>query len=817
MLWKKRLNAAHSRRSSLTVRTLRFETLERRALLSIGTGFDGIKHSDSQENLAPPDTIGAVGPNSFIEAVNNAVAIYDKTSEMAISGGGITSFRDFFRKPASEFGQFVTELDTADVSFTDPVVVYNDVTQQFAIGVLDFNRNASGDKTDSRFDFAISKGSDPRSFSTNDWDFFRFDTDDDPLSPDQTSYNVNFSDFPKIGYNADGFIVSFNMESATGFTHVAILDIASNGNTNGMRTILDGATVQGFSQLFTFAPASMHGSVPGDPMWFVHGGNPDDANDFITAVKLSTPFAAGSLNTSSTSIDVNDFHTTVLPLQPPDSPQGDPTSVGFLLGTRFYFSALRQVDGVYHLVAAHNVGMDKDSNDPFDPSDPDFNKLTVAVRWYDIELTTGVAGTPELNQQGTVNPATATIFTFMPSIEIAPDGTIGLNYLQSGPTQRLSMYVTAHRSSDADGQMQGGVPVAVSDTSLRAGSPRRVGDYSFISVDPVDGSFWAINEYARDDIADPNWGTWIQQFYFVPRVVDVTIRKDGAPGSNPAYHFATQTFGSNERVIGNGNQIRTVPVGGADTVEIRFSEDVTIGASDLSVIGLRTAHVLDVDENNFDYSPNGDGTFTAKWKLLPVGTSAAWPGNDNYVILLSENVADANTGEFLDGEWTNPHRLYEPNTTTTYQHARISEFPSGDGLAGGPFQFVVTMYFGDLNRNNQVTLSPDIFTALAAINMGFGMSWSDGDFSGNGQVTLTDDVFPALANINGPNLQVLFVLADFLDDDFLAGNEEYLAIQRNMNMTNAEREHGDINGDHVVNIADYQLLMTQFYILQYVV
>lgn len=37
----------------------------------------------------------------------------------------------------------------------------------------------------------------------------------------------------------------------------------------------------------------------------------------------------------------------------------------------------------------------------------------------------------------------------------------------------------------------------------------RWGDYSATSIDPVDGSFWTVQEYL--DEASTYWGTWISQ------------------------------------------------------------------------------------------------------------------------------------------------------------------------------------------------------------------------------------------------------------------------------------------------------------------
>jgi hypothetical protein len=196
------MRSARKRQGSFFPRRLTVERLESRALLSVSSGFSGIDVTQSSTNVDPPDPVGAAGPNSFVQAVNEAVALFDKTTGTPLPGTAIKSFADFF-------GQAGTGLDTTGVFFTDPVVVYNDVTDVFGIGVLDFHTNQSGFATDFRFDFAMSTTSDPRTLTPADWDFFRYDVNDDPYG------GVNFADFPKIGFNAEGYVVSFNVDNAT--------------------------------------------------------------------------------------------------------------------------------------------------------------------------------------------------------------------------------------------------------------------------------------------------------------------------------------------------------------------------------------------------------------------------------------------------------------------------------------------------------------------------------------------------------------------------------------------------------------------------
>src|SRR5262249_26488119 len=104
-----------------------------------------------------------------------------------------------------------------------------------------------------------------------------------------------------------------------------------------------------------------------------------------------------------------------------------------------------------------------------------------------------------------------------PAIDINPSGLIGLTYMRSGtdsPTDFMSMYVAGRSPGDAAGTMQTSllVPSGIglgNYADFTGGG--RAGDMSGINVDPVDGSFWAANEFANTE-AGANWGTAIANF-----------------------------------------------------------------------------------------------------------------------------------------------------------------------------------------------------------------------------------------------------------------------------------------------------------------
>ena len=154
------------------------------------------------------------------------------------------------------------------------------------------------------------------------------------------------------------------------------------------------------------------------------------------------------------------------------------------------------------MVVAQNVGINSD--------------MDTHARWYEISTAGGV---PSMMQQGTINPGPG-IDTYMPSVALAPDGTIGMTYMESAAgVEDMSMYVTGRAPSDPLGTMDVGVKVSPEPDPNQQyyyqGS--RIGDFSGITVDPsYPTKFWAVNEYALAvdplNITFPNWGTWIASF-----------------------------------------------------------------------------------------------------------------------------------------------------------------------------------------------------------------------------------------------------------------------------------------------------------------
>lgn len=120
-------------------------------------------------------------------------------------------------------------------------------------------------------------------------------------------------------------------------------------------------------------------------------------------------------------------------------------------------------------------------------------------------------------------------------------------------------------------------------------------------------------------------------------------------------------------------QLDTLPWINVNEVHVTFSEDVVIGAGNISLHGVNVANY----GGTVTYNAS---TFTATLKLAnPIAA-------DKLILHVDDNVADTG-GNKLDGEWTNG----------------TSSYPSGNGTAGADFNFRFNVLPGDSNRNGTLT------------------------------------------------------------------------------------------------------------------
>jgi hypothetical protein len=116
------------------------------------------------------------------------------------------------------------------------------------------------------------------------------------------------------------------------------------------------------------------------------------------------------------------------------------------------------------------------------------------IRWAETLSANGQSGWT-LGQDGTYAPADDNE-RWMGSIAQDQDRNIALGYSVTSPTRFPSVAYTSRMAGDPAGQMQGGEVICHEGTGAQTASSNRWGDYSSMSVDPVDDcTFWYTQEY----------------------------------------------------------------------------------------------------------------------------------------------------------------------------------------------------------------------------------------------------------------------------------------------------------------------------------
>src|SRR5438270_3402633 len=190
-----------------------------------------------------------------------------------------------------------------------------------------------------------------------------------------------------------------------------------------------------------------------------------------------------------------------------------------------------------------------------------------AVRWFEFRNPTpgSSTATPTVFQSGTYDIDTN--YRWLPSIAMDKDGNIALGYSKSSTTVLPGIYVTGRLATDSAGTMGGEVEMQAG-IGVQLGGGNRWGDYSAMTIDPIDQcTFFYTNEYLKTNGAF-NWSTRISAFKF-PSCVSaanlygtvtgtITSSETGAPISGVRVALNNHYAGASD---GNGVYTILVPAG----------------------------------------------------------------------------------------------------------------------------------------------------------------------------------------------------------------------------------------------------------------
>lgn len=431
------------------------------AVAGVGNGFAGFT-----VQYAPPDTVGAIGASQYVQVVNTGLAVFDKTTKAVVYGPVATN------SLWKGFGG-ICETDNDG----DATVVYDKAAGRWVIS--QFAVTGAGTASVPYLQcVAVSTTSD----ATGSYNRYAF------------SYGTTFPDYPKTGVWPDGYYTTFNMFNGNSFAGAKLCAYDRAAMLAGTA-----ATQQCFQLSTSYGgvlPADVDGSTAppsGSPNYLVNFGS-----NSLNLWKFHVDWA-NSANTAlsgPTSIPVAAFTAgcnggTCVPQA------GTSNQLDSLADRLMFRLAYRNFGTHESLVVNQSVKVGTTRKDQH-----------TGVRWYELR---SPGSSPVVYQQSTFSPDSN--YRWMGSIAMDKQGNMALGYSVSSSAMNPAARYTGRLASDPLGNMQTESSI-VEGTGSQNGNLHRWGDYSAITVDPVDDcTFWYTNEYLQST-GSFNWSTRIGSFKF---------------------------------------------------------------------------------------------------------------------------------------------------------------------------------------------------------------------------------------------------------------------------------------------------------------
>ncbi|HVF05644.1 MAG TPA: hypothetical protein VNA20_12455 [Frankiaceae bacterium] len=422
-------------------------------------------------NAVPPDTAGAAGRTQYVQWVNLSIAVFDKRTGKALVGPAPGN---------SVFAEFGGECEQRNDG--DPIVNYDRfanrwVIQQFAV-------------TNGNYEcIAVSKTPD----ATGAYHRYAF------------KY-TGMNDYPKTGVWRDGYYNTYNMFSGESGAKVCAMDRA--------KMLVGKAATQQCVQLppqyTSLLPADNDGTrlaPAGSPMPLVALG-PNSLRMWSFKVDWSRP--SRSKLTGPVPVEVAAYRQACLTgatLRATCVPQPGTGVVGQLgvVGLdampdrpMFRLAYRRFGDGREAMVVTHTVDA--------------MPSAAAALRWYELRK---VGSGWRVHQEGTYTSDDG-VSRWMGSAAMDKAGNIGIGYsVSSATTVFPGIRYTGRQARDPLGTLGGERSIVEGlGEQTTASIVSRWGDYSTMTIDPVDDcTFWYTTEY-MNGVGVFAWSTKIAAFKF---------------------------------------------------------------------------------------------------------------------------------------------------------------------------------------------------------------------------------------------------------------------------------------------------------------
>jgi hypothetical protein len=457
------------------------------AVATIGgtiANFEGLGQQDNfnktGRRVNPPDPVGDVGPNHYVEMINLVFGVYSKTGTRLL---GPLALGDLW-------AGFPIEDCTDEAG--DPIVVYDQTTDRWIL--TQFTSRGLNPMTPELpfYDcIAVSQTGDP----TGAYYRYAFISQADPDG------GFFFPDYPKYGVWRDSYILTTRDIGSDDGYGISVYGLEKNKLVNGdpnaraVQFFLNSDTVpinligdgllppdlDGLTKPKADVPAPIVGTQDDDGPY---GATFDALNIWELDVKWrSTPIASIELKTQ---LPVAEFDS-IYPCFPGSRnclPQPGITNVDQYLDVLSYRQrpiwrlAYRNKGAYESMVTNQSV---------------EARPSLAGTRWYEIRRT---GGTYTVHQQGTYAPPDG-VHRWMGSAAADKNGNIALGYSVVDATSVFpGIRYTGRLAGDPLGEMTLGEGTVINGTAAQTHVNSRWGDYTSLNVDPVDDcTFWYVNEY----------------------------------------------------------------------------------------------------------------------------------------------------------------------------------------------------------------------------------------------------------------------------------------------------------------------------------
>ena len=447
--------------------------------------FNGIPFPGVGCNCAPPDTNGAVGLNQYVQIVNQGYQVFNKTTGASVLG-------------PSDISTIWTGFGGVCQSSAkgDPVVLHDHLANRWLISQF------AGTSIPTDECVAISTTSD----ATGTYNRYAF------------HLGSNFFDYPKITVWPDGYYMAMNVFNSTGTAFLGPQAFAFDRTKMlaGLTATFVTPGITGGPLEDSFLPSDLDGSItppvgtanpfvsyPGSGVYKVRLFHADFGTPVNTTFNLiGSPAAAG--------------FTEICPSTRACVPQLGGTGANSLdaIGDRLMFRlAYRKfADGHEAVVGNHTVS----------------SGGVAGVRWFELRAVTTA---PAVFQQSTYQPDTT--WRWMASAGMDQSGDLAIGFSASSATINPQIRYTGRLVTDPINTLAQGEAHLFDGTGSQTGTSNRWGDYSALSIDPVDDcTFWYTQEYYATT-SQFNWRTRIGSFKFTQCNGSATPTPTPTPTSSP--------------------------------------------------------------------------------------------------------------------------------------------------------------------------------------------------------------------------------------------------------------------------------------------